>query len=209
MICEVCGSGYEADHVCGGTVATGVGAPGTVPKGFALGHYLRLAWRIVRWDDSAVREVMNDSRSLPYGILIWSGSIVLPALLLFGFVGLRSNRLPVTFPQFVGMVEFVLISAAIYGFVHMGICHLMAKYFCAGQGSFIQIIRPLLLAEIVYLLLVIPFVGWLVAAIAWVAVMVMVFQEVHGIEPLSAFLLSASVGVALKLMSHFVLHTPF
>jgi hypothetical protein len=85
----------------------------------------------------------------------------------------------------------------------------MAKYFCAGQGNFIQIIRPLLLAQIVYLLLLIPIAGPWVAAIASVAVMVMVFHEVHGIEFLSAFLLSAGVGLALRLIFNYFLHRPF
>jgi hypothetical protein len=154
-----------------------------------------------------VREVRDDSHALPYGILIWSVSIVLPLLLILTLARFRSHALSLT--QIVNFIELSLISAAIYGLVHMGICHQMAKYFCAGEGRLIQIIRPLLLAEIVYLLLVIPIAGPLFAAIAWVAVMVMVFQEVHGIEPLSAFLLSAGVGVVLKLLSHYVLHTRF
>jgi hypothetical protein len=205
--CELCGVEYEGEHACASTIAAGIGAPGAAPHRFALGHYLRLAWHIVRWDDWAVREVMDDPHALPSGILIWSVSIALPLFLLLTFARARGNGL--SFTQVVGFIGLSLISAAIYGLVQMGICHLMAKYFFAGAGRFIQIIRPLLLAEIVYLLVVIPILGPLLAAIAWVAVMVIVFQEVHGIEPLSAFLLSAGVGVALRLLSHYVLHTRF
>jgi hypothetical protein len=208
MKCEPCGLEYEGDHACASTIAAGIGAPGGTPEGFALGHYLRLAWHIVRWDDWAVREVMDDSHALPYGILIWSVSIALPLLLILTFARARGGN-ALSLMQVVGFIGLSLISAAIYGFVHMGSCHLMAKYFFAGTGRFIQIIRPLLLAEIVYLLVVIPIAGPLFAAIAWVAVMVMVFQEVHGIEPLSAFLLSAGVGVVLRLLSHYAMHARF
>jgi hypothetical protein len=207
MKCRLCGLVYEGEHACAGTIAAGIRTPKAAPEGFVLGHYLGLAWRIVRWDDGAVREVMDDSHAVPYGIVIWSASIALPLLLVLTLARFRGHGL--SLPQIIDFIGFSLISAAVYGLVHMGICHQMAKYFCAGEGRFIQIVRPLLLAEIVYLLLVIPIVGPLLVAIAWIAVMVMVFQEVHGIEPLSAFLLSASVGLVLQLISHFVLHTRF
>jgi hypothetical protein len=48
-----------------------------------------------------------------------------------------------------------------------------------------------------------------VAGLAWTAVMMMVFEEVHGIEPLTAFLLSAAVGVGLRLTLYFLVKTPF
>jgi len=181
--------------------------PSAAPQGFALGHYLGLAWRIVRWDDASIREAMDDPRVLPYGVLIWCTANALPLFAVIGLLSLRGIRiLPGRIFAVIGMG---LVYAAIYGLVHMGICHLLAKYFCSGGGKFIQIIRPLLLASIVYVLLVIPLAGPVVAAIAWVAVMMMVFQEVHGIEPLTAFLLSAGVGVALKLISYYFIHTPF
>jgi len=207
MKCQLCGLVYNGEHACAGIIAAGSRPPGAAPEGFALGHYLGLAWRIARWDDRAVREVMNDSHAVPYGILIWSASIALPLLVIVTLARFRGHGL--SLPRIIDFIGLSLISAAVYGLVHMGICHLMAKYFCAGEGRFIQIIRPLLLAEIVYLLLVIPIAGPLLVGIAWVAVMVMVFQEVHGIEPLSAFLLSAGVGLALQLVSHFVVHTRF
>jgi hypothetical protein len=49
-------------------------------------------------------------------------------------------------------------------------------------------------------LFLIPFIGPLAAGIAWIAVFAMVFQEVHGVEPLTAFLYSASVGVVFFLI---------
>jgi hypothetical protein len=121
MKCELCGLGYEGHHACVGTVAAGIGTPGAAPEGFALGHYLGLAWRIVRWDDGAVREVMDDSHALPYEILIWSVSIVLPLLLILTLARFKSHALSLT--QIVNFIELSLISAAIYGLVHMGICH--------------------------------------------------------------------------------------
>jgi hypothetical protein len=207
MKCQVCGLEYRGEHFCESPVAAESGALSAAPEGFALGYYLRLALRIACWDDAAVREVMNDSRALPYGIFIWSFSIALPVFLTQGFERFRRNGLTLT--QVLSIVGLNLVLTAVYGLVQMGICHLFAKYFCGGDGKFIQIVRPLLLAEIVYVLLVIPIAGPLVAPIAWVVVMVTVFHEVHGIEYLSAFLISAGVGLAVRLISHYVLHVPF
>jgi len=54
----------------------------------------------------------------------------------------------------------------------------------------------------VYVLAPIPLFGMLLGGIAWIAVVMMVFQEVHGMEPLTAFLLSAGVGIAIRIVEY-------
>jgi hypothetical protein len=49
------------------------------PAGFALLHDLREAWRIIVWDDAAIRRVMDDARSLRYGVLFWVIGNALPS----------------------------------------------------------------------------------------------------------------------------------
>jgi hypothetical protein len=206
MKCGVCGLGYEIEHICRGPIGTESDAHGTAPKRSALAHYLRLSWRIVCWDDAAIREAADDAYILPYGFLIWTVSITLPLSLAWFLASLDTR---VTSTQAVRLVLLGLVSSAVYGFVHMGICHLIAKYFCAGDGHFIQVIRPLLLAGIIYLLVAVPILGPLLAPIAWICAVTAVFAEVHGIEPLTTFLFSAIVGFALRVLSHFLLHTRF
>jgi hypothetical protein len=70
----------------------------------------------------------------------------------------------------------------------------------AGEGRFVEILRPLLLGSVVLVLLTIPYVGIFAAAIAWVCVFAMVFQEIDGVEPLSSYLLSAVVGIAFRIL---------
>jgi len=55
--------------------------------------------------------------------------------------------------------------------------------------------RPLLLAWFVNCLVLIPFLGMLAAAIAWTAVLMMVFEEVDGIRRLQALGISAGINV--------------
>jgi hypothetical protein len=205
MQCNVCGLEYGMSHNCPGPI-TSTGGPSAIPENVGLGYYLEKAWKIIRWDDAAIREVMDDRRALPYGLLIWTVSNTLPMLVLLGLV--QFAKPIVSGPRLLIFFGLLLVYGAAYSLVHIGICHLIAKYFCAGDGKFMQILRPLLLASLVYILLAIPLAGTLVAGIAWVAVMMMVFQEVHGMEPLTAFLISAAVGVALRVGAHYLLHFP-
>jgi hypothetical protein len=205
MVCDVCGQEFLVRHSCPRPIPAGdTLAP---PEGFALFYYLGEAWRIVRWDDAAIRRIKDDQRELPYGILIWCVANALPVLLIATY----TPKLARQFSDFGGILTllYLLAYGAALGLTQMGICHLLAKWFCAGEGKFIQIIRPLLLASIVYVALAVPFFGPLLAGLAWTAVMMMVFQEVHGIEPLTAFLLSAAVGVGLRLTLYFLVKTPF
>jgi hypothetical protein len=161
----------------------------------------------VLWDDAAIRRIKDDKRELPYGILIWVVTNTLAMVLTTLYVPARARQ----FSGLGGVITlgYVLLSGAVWGLIHMGIMHLIAKYFCAGDGKFIQVIRPLLLGSIVYVALLIPFLGPFIAGIAWVAVMVMVFQEVHDMEPLTSFLLSFGVGLALLLFQFFAFKGPF
>lgn len=207
MRCEVCGQSFLTTHSCPGPIVVIPLENIAPPAGFALFHYLHEAWRIVLWDDAAIRRIKDDKRELPYGILIWIVANALPVLVMTIYV-------PAVARQFSGMgglitLGLALVYGAVWGLIHMGICHLLAKYFCAGEGKFIQIIRPLLLASIVYVATVVPILGAIAAGIAWVAVMMMVFQEVHDMEPLTAFLLSAGVGVALRIIQYFAFKSPF
>jgi hypothetical protein len=58
MKCRLCGLVYEGEHACAATIDAGTRTPGAAPEGFVLWRYLGLAWRIVRWDDAAAREVI-------------------------------------------------------------------------------------------------------------------------------------------------------
>jgi hypothetical protein len=176
-------------------------AGGTAPpSGFALFYYLRETWRIIRWDDAAIRRIAADSRALPYGLLVWA----LTNLFVYAATILEMSgrvRHFVIWRLILGAVVTLPVAACI-GILHIGICHLFAKWFFAGEGHFANLVRPLLFATMVYVLVPIPIFGILLGGIAWIAVVMMVFQEVHGMEPLTAFLLSAGVGIAIRIVEY-------
>ena len=207
MRCDVCGQEYGMSHNCPGPIPAAADPQNPVPEGFALFHYLGEGWRIVRWDDVAIRRVMDDARALPYGILIWVLANTIPFLTL---VYLNAKRPATLSPVHVAAVlGVILLYAAILWLVQMGVVHLVAKYFCAGDGKFIQIMRPLLLASMVFILQVIPIAGVLISGLAMVCVMVMVFDEVDGMPQLTAFLVSAAAGFGLRLLTGSVFSMPF
>lgn len=197
MICQVCGQEALENHSCPAS------AP---PSGFAFGYYLSKAWRIVRWNDDAIRDVMNDPRALRYGLLVWIATNTLSVLaMLFLWPNQRDTIPNAAIPI---VVVIALVYSAVLSLIQLGIVHLIAKYFCAGNGKFVQILRPLLLVSFVYILQVIPVAGTLIAGLAWVCVMVMVFDVVDEMDQLTCFLVSAAVGIALRFVTGGLFHSP-
>lgn len=203
MICSVCGQDYGVAHVCAGVSAFMTpeeAAP--PPSGFDPIYYLRLAFNIVRWDDMAIRRASRDSNAIYYGAAFWTAS----ALIILAVTALPPTlaRLHAAGPALAaGVVVGLLFGLAVmacFTFVQLGLCHLIAKWLFGGTGSYMALMRPLLLGWFVNLLVLIPVLGPLASAIAWVAVLMLVFEEVEGIERLQAFLISAGINVCFFLL---------
>jgi hypothetical protein len=206
MVCAVCRMEYLTAHNCPGLTTASAEAGTAPPPGFALFYYLKEAWRIVCWDDAAIRRIAADSRALPYGLLVWAltNLVVIVSVATFLEVSGRTGHFELW--RFILGAVGSLPIAACMGLLHLGICHLCAKWFSAGEGHLLNLVRPLILATIVYVLVLvpIPIFGVLLVQIAWIAVVTMVFQEVHGMEPLTAFLLSAAVGIAIRAVEYLI-----
>jgi hypothetical protein len=96
----------------------------------------------------------------------------------------------------VGML-FGLVVMAVITLIQLGLCHLIAKWFFGGTGTFMGIMRPLLLGWFVNVLVLIPVVGLVAAGIAWSAVLMLVFEEVDGIGRVQAFLISYGINFCI------------
>jgi hypothetical protein len=172
------------------------------PGGFSPGYYLRLAFNIVRWDDIAIRRASRDSRATYYGAVLW----VVAAMLVLTGIALPRTLAAIHFgghAMIFGVIiglSFGLAAMAFLTFIQLGLCHLIAKWFFGGTGSYLGVMRPLLLGWFVNCLVLIPIVGTLAAAIAWTAVLMMVFEEVDGISRLQAFGISAGINVCFFIL---------
>lgn len=203
MRCAVCGMDYGVSHNCSG-IAPFQTPEETAPPptGFAPFYYLRLGFNIARWDDASIRRASRDSNALFYGVALWALSVLviflgtaLPAL---------SRRIPSSqAAQVIGLIfgsVFMLVYMGIVVMIQLGLCHLIAKWLFGATGTFLAVMRPLLLAWFVNCLVLIPFLGMLAAGIAWTAVLMMVFEEVDGIERLQAFGISAGINFCFILL---------
>jgi hypothetical protein len=198
MICTVCGQDYGVAHNCAGVAAFMTpeeAAP--PPSGFDPIYYLRLAFNIARWDDVAIRRASRDSNAIGYGMVLWT---------LCAFIILLGTTLPRLLARteipgpalLIALIPGLSVGLAIMAFVtllQLGLCHLIAKSVLGGKGTYLQLMRPLLLGWCVNVLILIPVLGPLAAGIAWVAVLMLVFEEVEGIERIQAFFISAGVNV--------------
>jgi hypothetical protein len=197
MKCELCGQEYGLAHNCAGVAPSLTheeAAP--PPDGFAPLYYLRLAINIVRWDDISIRRASRDSKAGFYGAFFWA--VTATVILVFTALPqmLRTMNVPgpaMTIGLVVGLI-FGLVIMAVITFIQLGLCHLIAKWFFGGTGTFTGIMRPLLLGWIVNVLILIPVVGLVAAGVGWTAVLMLVFEEIDGIGRLQAFFIAAGIN---------------
>jgi hypothetical protein len=214
MNCQTCGLEYSDSHLCPGVPSTSAEKSLQPPSGFALWHYLGEALRIVCWNSDAIHRVKDDPRSLKYGAIIWLFSNSVPWLI-YRYSETHFAQQPSW--QIFSALAFTLVAALAWSLAQLGAVHLIARHFCAGDGTFLQILRPLSLASIVLLLQVLPILAansFAVTALAgagailgfflWIGVMVMVFDAVHGVEQLTTFIVSIVVGYALRFLLEFL-----
>jgi hypothetical protein len=208
MKCALCGQEYGLTHNCAGVTAAQTSQEEATPPpgGFAPLYYLRLAFNIARWDDVSVRRASRDSNAVFYGAFFWA----ITALVILIFTTLPQvlrNTQVSALAMVIGLVVGVilgLVVMALITFIQLGLCHLVAKWFFGGTGTFIGIMRPLLLGWFVNALILIPVVGVWPAGIAWTAVLMLVFEEVDGIGRLQAFAISAGVNICFIALSFMI-----
>ncbi|MGH9792616.1 MAG: hypothetical protein ACRD5W_15515 [Candidatus Acidiferrales bacterium] len=177
------------------------------PSGFAPYYYARLAFNIARWDDVSIRRASRDSKAGVYGAFFWAISVTI--LLFFTLIPQVQRAEDLSRPaSIIGLaigLLFALVAMAILTVAQLGLCHLIAKWLLSATGTFAAVMRPLLLGWFVNLLILIPVIGQLAAAIAWIAVLMLVFEEVDGISRLQAFLISAIVNVSFLFLQFAIL----
>jgi hypothetical protein len=167
------------------------------PNGFAPLYYLRLAFNIVRWDDVSIRRASRDFKCGIYGLFFWAAAATI--ILAFTAIPQMLKSIHSFGPVLIlgvaiGLI-FGLIVMGIITLVQLGLCHLIAKWFFGATGTFVKVMRPLLLGWFVNTLILIPIVGMWASGIAWTAVLMLVFEEVDGIGRLQAFLISAGINI--------------
>src|SRR5271154_91132 len=205
MVCDVCGLEFATAHACSGkpipeSVRAIIAAEMAVPEDAGLLYYATQAWKIVRWDDAAVRRNAKDPRALMYGILFWllaAVSILIVSTAPQVMLQLRRLNLSAKIVAVIVGLSFACFLAAVVTLVQISLCHAIAKWMFGGKGRLIELMRPLLLAWYINCLMLVPVVGTIVGAILWIGVVMLVFEEIEGIERMKAFGISVVVNISL------------
>jgi hypothetical protein len=167
-----------------------------VPAGFAPVRYFRQALAIARLDDAAVIAASLDRKAVLYG---WSFWVLGQLLFLVGNLWARGKGLAeIDWGLAPFAVLFVVLLGTILMLAQYGLCHLLARLWFGAHGTYVGVLRSLLLGSIVTWLGVVPYVGVIIAGFWAVAVMMIVFEDVDGIGRLKAFGLSLVIGLIFQ-----------
>lgn len=206
--CSVCGQSYGVAHSCPGppAAAAAVATAWAAPTGFVPLHYFRQAVAIARFEDGAITSASLDRRSIPYGAAMW----LLGQFLAFGHVlwAVAHSQRAIRWPAVAAGCFALIVIDAIWLLAQYGLCHVLARWLFGANGTYVRLLRPLLLGSIVTWLLIIPYVGMLAGELWSIAIMMLVFENVDGIGRLKAFALSFIVGILFLGLAHSLLHLP-
>jgi len=199
MKCEVCNQEYGLAHNCAGVAVAQMSQEEAAPPpaGFAPLYYLRLAYNIALWDDMSIRRASRDSKASLYGWFVFAITVGLISMALILPQYLRTIQVSASVTIGVLIIGFI-VALVIFGVgtvIQLGLCHLIAKFLFNATGTFVGILRPLLLAWFVNALIIIPIVGLWATGVAWTAILMLVFEEIEGIGRLQAFFISAGVNL--------------
>ena len=193
MNCAVCGEEVGILHDCKGipaAVQTLLDAPSPALT-FAPLFYLREAIAIARLDEKAILRNSRDNNALLYGTLIWAIAVT-PLLVLT----LRTQRLssPLLIASLIVGIPLLLV----FQLAVWGASHLAARLALHGKGTYLGIVRVLLLGSLVQILAVIPVAGPLIGGVWSVAIMMVTFESVHRIRRIHAFAISFIIGLLIR-----------
>jgi|SRR5882672_5660835 len=199
--CAVCGLDYGLTHSCVG-IAPQVSADETAPPPklrFAPLYYLDEAFKIMTWDDAAVRRASRDNNSLLYGFLILAIAAAIP----FRFVVEKSIHLgyPIPWSLMASRYAQTLAITLAWVVLQVGLTHQLARLFFDAKGTYLGVMRACLLGQLFRCLDLVPVGGGALVGLGGIAVLMIVFEEVDEIERMKAFGLAAAIGVVFWVAS--------
>jgi len=95
----------------------------------------------------------------------------------------------------------LLIVSLLWIVLQIGLSHYLAKLLLDANGSYLGIMRAYMLGQMFRLLVLIPVIGGMLVGIGGIAVLMMVFEEVDGVERMKAFMLAATIGIVFWIAS--------
>ena len=103
---------------------------------------------IARLDDAAIAQAAKDPKALAYGLGVSAMTVLIPGTI--RVAGAVADDLPVNWLGLVIGTSVLIVMVAILTTFQMGACHLLARWWFQAQGSFIALLHPMFLGNIVF-----------------------------------------------------------
>ena len=202
--CSVCGLEYGLTHACAGIpplVNPEETAPAP-PLRFAPLYYLGEAYKILTWDDAAIRRASKDNNSLLYGFVI----IAIGCAFSFNTLIVRSLQLnyPIPWNLLLPRYAFVVFYTMVWLIAQIGLAHALAKIFFDARGSYLGVLRAYMMGQMFRWLIIFPAIGGFLAGLGSIAALMMAFEEVDEVDRMKAFGLASAIGVTFWIGSIWV-----
>lgn len=193
--CAVCGLHYGFTHACSGVASRALAEDSGPPPAlqFAPVHYLNEAVKIFSWDDAVIRRLSKDNNCFVYGFIFLAIGVAIPFGTKIGG-SLQLGHSVLWSHMAIRYVE-TLAYTTVWTLIVVGLSHGLAKLFLEAQGTYLGVLRPFALGQLCRCLII--FRGEALVRIALTALLMVVFEEVDGIDRMKAFCLAAAIGVGL------------
>jgi hypothetical protein len=161
------------------------------------GQYFRLGWAIARADKDALQRAARDERALAFGLGFLAGAYM---AVVAGLVVFSKEDIPLG--KFILVLALIVAACVAQVMALLVLCHAMLKKIAGGTGSFLHVLRPLLLSSVVMWFSLVPILGLLVASAWWgYRITPWVFKEIHGVSFGKAFVALLISAMLMALFS--------
>lgn len=140
--------------------------------------YLKKGFEILKLNKKVISKVSKDQEATKWGIVTTLLVYLLVSFILAFFITLFTLGFGILFAWIIILVMPILAIIALY--LSVGVFYILAKLF-GGKGTYMELFRPLALANMIYILSFVPMVNYLVS-IWYIIVSVVAISETQKIS---------------------------
>lgn len=162
--------------------------------------YLQKGFEILKLNKKIISKVSKDQEATKWGLITTLLVYLIMGFILAFFITLFTLGFGILFAWIIILVMPILAIIALY--LSVGVFYILAKLF-GGKGTYMELFRPLALANLIYILSIIPLVNYLIG-IWYIIVSVVAISETQKISTGKAVAV-VLIPIAILMVLAFVL----